>query len=161
MSEKGMEAAVQQALAREGIAGEVVAAGQFNPRGHSGSMVAGQMAGDELGGIAGAAGAAAGSIAGFAGGREANSELSGLPQYMLVGVTPDAVYGFAGASMSKEPGALVFQVPRQGLKAEVHQRVDVRVLELIDVSNGSRIELEGNRLPLTHTKDVIEELKSD
>jgi hypothetical protein len=36
--------------------------------------------------------------------------------------------------------------------------VNVRVLELIDESTGSRIELEGNRLPVTHTKDVIDEL---
>jgi hypothetical protein len=48
-------------------------------------------------------------------------------------------------------------VPREGLEAKVHQRVNVRVLELID-EGGSRIELEGMRLPITHSKDVIEEL---
>jgi hypothetical protein len=31
-----MERAVQQALAREGIGDEVLAAGRFNPRGHTG-----------------------------------------------------------------------------------------------------------------------------
>jgi hypothetical protein len=36
--------------------------------------------------------------------------------------------------------------------------VNVRVLELIDKATGSRIELEGNRLPVTHSKDVIQEL---
>jgi hypothetical protein len=30
--------------------------------------------------------------------------------------------------------------------------VNVRVLELIDSATGSRIELEGNRLPVTHSK---------
>jgi hypothetical protein len=44
------------------------------------------------------------------------------------------------------------------LAGEVHQRVNVRVLELIDTASGSRIELEGNRLPLTHSKDVIDAL---
>ena len=34
----------------------------------------------------------------------------------------------------------------------------MRVLELIDTDSGSRIELEGNRVPLTHSKDVIEAL---
>jgi hypothetical protein len=34
MSEEGMEHAVQQALAREGIDEPVLAAGRFNPRGH-------------------------------------------------------------------------------------------------------------------------------
>jgi hypothetical protein len=37
--------------------------------------------------------------------------------------------------------------------------MNVRVLELIHTDTGSRIELEGNRLPLTHTKDVIEALQ--
>jgi hypothetical protein len=36
--------------------------------------------------------------------------------------------------------------------------VNVRVLELIDEASGSRIELEDNRLPVTHSKDVIETL---
>jgi hypothetical protein len=51
-------------------------------------------------------------------------------------------------------------VPRDGLEAKVHQRVNVRVLELIETESGSRIELEGMRLPITHSKDVIEELTS-
>jgi hypothetical protein len=41
---------------------------------------------------------------------------------------------------------------------KVHQRVNVRVLELVDSSSGSSIQLEGNRIPLTHTKDVIDAL---
>jgi hypothetical protein len=44
------------------------------------------------------------------------------------------------------------------LTAKVHQQVNVRVLELIDTASGSRIELEGNWLPLTHPKDVIDAL---
>jgi hypothetical protein len=34
----------------------------------------------------------------------------------------------------------------------------VRASELIDRASGARIELEGNRLPVTHSKDVIEAL---
>ena len=37
--------------------------------------------------------------------------------------------------------------------------MNVRVVELIDEATDSRIELEGNRVPLTHSKDVIEALK--
>jgi hypothetical protein len=33
------------------------------------------------------------------------------------------------------------------------------VLELIDEATGSRIELEGNRLPVTHSKNVIDLLR--
>lgn len=160
MSEEGMERAVQQALAREGIADEVIAAGQFNPRGHSGSMFAGGIVGGDIGGVAGTVGDAIGGAAGIAGGMEANAVTSGMPQWMLVGVTSDSVYGFAGQSRSKEPGTLVFKAERAGLEVKVHKRVNVRVLELIHTDSGSRIELEGNRLPLTHTKDVIEALQS-
>ena len=32
------------------------------------------------------------------------------------------------------------------------------VLELIETSSGARIQLEGNRIPLTHSKDVIQAL---
>jgi hypothetical protein len=65
------------------------------------------------------------------------------------------VYGFAAPTRHSEPTALVFQVPRTALTVKVHQRVNVRVLELTHGTSGSRIELEGNRLPVTHTKDVI------
>src|SRR5262245_46672196 len=158
MSEAKMEAAVQEALAREGIGDEVLAAGPFNPRGHSGALFVGGVAGQGLGGVAGAAGAAAGTVGGIAGGVATNDAVSGLPPSMLVGVTESDVYGSSGGAGGRTPGALGFKVPREGLKAEVHQRVDVRVLELIDESSGSQVELEGNRLPMTHSKDVIEEL---
>jgi hypothetical protein len=155
MSEEGMEHAVQEALAREGIADEVLAAGQFNPRGHTGSMFAGGLAGGEVGELGGAAGEAVGEIAGVAGGMRANAAASGMPQWMLVGVTADAVYGFDGRSRSKTPGAMVFKADRAGLEVKVHQRVNVRVLELIHPESGSRIELEGSRVPVAHAKDVI------
>ncbi len=93
--------------------------------------------------------------AGIAGGVAANEAASGLPAYMLVGVSESAVYGFEGKM--KKAGEFVFQVPREGLEAKVHQRVNVKVLELIE-PGGSRIELEGNRLPLTHSKNVMDEL---
>jgi hypothetical protein len=151
MSEESMERSVQEALAREGIAVEVLAAGQFSPRGHSGSLFMGGMAGDSLGGIAGAVG----SVAGMAGATQATDAARGLPDHMVVGVTADSVYGFAGAMKAGPPA---FQISREHLKAVVHQRVDVKVLELIDEESGSKIELEGNRLPITHSKDVIAEL---
>jgi hypothetical protein len=160
MSEEGMEHAVQEALGREGIAEEVLAAGQFNPRGHSGSMFVGGLAGGEVGGAAGRVGEAVGEVAGVAGGMRANEATQGMPQWMLVGVTAEAVYGFDGRSRSKTPGALVFRAERAGLEVKVHKRVNVRVLELIHPESSSRIELEGNRLPLTHSKDVIEALSA-
>jgi hypothetical protein len=155
MSEEAMENAVQQALAREGIDEQVLAAGQFNPRGHSGSMFVGGLAGSEVGGPAGSAGAEVGEVAGVLGGMRANAASHGMPQWLLVGVTDAAVYGFDGRSRSKTPGAMVFKAERAGLEVKVYQRVNVRVLELVHPESESRIELEGNRLPVAHTKDVI------
>ncbi len=153
-----MVEAVQGALAERGVDDEVVAAGQFNPRGHTGGMFVGGMAGGDagstLGGAADAIGTAAGSLAGM----RAADAASGLPETMLVAVTDSTVYGFAGRSRRQVPTDLAFEVPRAGLEARVHQRVNVRVLELIHEDSGSTIELEGNRLPVTHSKDVIEAL---
>jgi hypothetical protein len=153
-----MEELVQEALAARGIDDGVVAVGEFNPRGHSGGMFAGGLAGDAAGGLLGEAGSAAGLGVGSLAGMHSADARSGLPETMLVGVSATMVYGFAAPTRRSEPTALVFQVPRADLTARVHQRVNVRVLELIDTDSGSRIELEGNRVPLTHSKDVIDAL---
>jgi hypothetical protein len=146
---------VQGALAARGITDEVLAAGQFNPRGHTGGMFAGGMAGSEAGGLLGEAGDAVGLGVGSIAGMRAADARSGLPANMLIGVSATTVYGFAAATRHSEPTSLVFRVPRASLSVKVHQRVNVRVLELIDNASGARIELEGNRLPVTHSKDVI------
>jgi len=157
MSEEKMVELVHAALVKRGVDEEVLAVGEFNPRGHTGGLFVGGFAGDTaaggLGGAAEGVGVAAGSLAGM----RAADAASGLPATMLVGVTASTVYGFAGRR-NAEPTQLAFEVPREGLTAKVHQRVNVRVLELIDEDSGSRIELEGNRLPVTHSKDVIDEL---
>jgi len=158
MSEEQMVGLVQGALAERGITDEVLAAGQFNPRGHSGGMFAGGLAGSEAGGLAGEAGEAGEAVGlglGSVAGMRAADARSGLPSSMLIGVTATMVYGFAAATRRSEPTSLVFQIPRAGLSVKVHQRVNVRVLELIDNASNARIELEGNRLPVTHSKDVI------
>lgn len=157
MPEARMVELVQGALAARGIEDEVVAAGQFNPRGHSGGMFVGGLAGADAGGLLGVGegvGLAAGSLAGMG----AADAASGLPAKMLIGVSATTVYGFAAPTRHDEPTALAFRLPRDGLTAVVHQRVNVRVLELIDDASGSRIELEGSRVPVTHSKDVIEAL---
>jgi hypothetical protein len=159
MSEQKMIDVVGAALARQGIEDKVLAVGQFYPRGHTGGAFAGSMVGGGLGDAFGSFTGSVGSAGGYVAGAHAADDASGLPGMMLVAVTQDAVYGFAGRSRSKEPTDLVFQVRRDGLSAKVHQRVNVRVLELVDDRSGSAIELEGNRLPVTHSNDVIRELE--
>ena len=66
------------------------------------------------------------------------------------------VLSVAGAE--REPRALVFQLPRDRLFVKVHQRMNVRVLELVEGLSSSGIELEGNRRPLTDSEDVIDVL---
>jgi hypothetical protein len=158
MSEERMLELVQEALAARGIDDRVVAVGQFEPRGHTGGLFVGGLLGGDAGGVLGAVGEAVGTGAGALAGMRAADARSGLPDQMLIGVSETTVYGFAAPTRHSEPTALAFQVPRAGVTAKVHQRVNVRVLELIDDASGSRIELEGNRLPVTHSKDVIEAL---
>jgi hypothetical protein len=158
MSEERMLELVQDALAARGIDDRVVAVGQFEPRGHTGGLFVGGLLGGDAGGVLGAVGEAVGTGAGALAGMRAADAGSGLPDQMLIGVSETTVYGFAAPTRHSEPTALAFQVARAGVTAKVHQRVNVRVLELIDDASGSRIELEGNRLPVTHSKDVIEAL---
>ena len=158
MSEATMVHSVEAALRGLGVSEEVTAAGQFQPRGHTGSMFAGGLIGDSLtGGMGGAADSVA-TVGGALAGARMHDAASGLPGDMLVGVTPTHVYGFAAAHRSSPAGALVFGVSRNQIEVKVHQRVNVRILELVDSSTGSTIQLEGNRIPLTHTKDVIDAL---
>ena len=161
MSEEDMVKAVQAAMRDHGIDDTVQEVGHFNPRGMTGGLFAGGMAASEAGSVLGGVGEAVGLAAGSLGGMEAASMASGLPRNMLIGASDSMVYGFKMASggRTKEPHQLLFQVPRAGLEVKVHQRVNVRILELIHPDTGSTIELEGNRLPITHSKDVIEYLE--
>jgi hypothetical protein len=149
---------VEKALADLGVPEQVVAAGQFMPRGHTGSMFAGGLVGDSLAGAAGGLGDAIGVAGGSLAGARVHDASSGMPSYMLVGVTPTHVYGFASRTRRGPAGPVVFRVAREGLEVKVHPRVNVRILELIHEESGSRIQLEGNRIPLTHSKDVINAL---
>lgn len=158
MSEERMVESIETALQRLGAPEEVEAAGEFQPRGHTGSMFAGGFIGDALGGGLPGAGDSIATVGGALAGAHIHDAASGLPEWMIVGVTPTHVCGFAAARRRREAGALVFRVPRSSLEVRVHRRVNVRVLELIDPATGARIELEGNRLPVTHSKDVIDAL---
>jgi hypothetical protein len=156
MSEEKIVEVVNETLAAAGIEDTVTAAGEFEPRGHSGAGFAGGLIGGDIGGAIGSAADGIGTVGGYLAGTWAHDEAAGLPERMVVGVSETMVYGFAGNRA--HPKGLVFRAPREGLEAKVHQRVNVRVLELIETESGSRIELEGMRLPITHSKDVIQEL---
>ena len=155
-SEENMIEAVNEALASAGIDDTVTAVGEFYPRGHTGAGFAGGLIAGDIGDMLGNTAGAIGTGGGYVAGVRAHDAASGLPEQMVVGVSGTIVYGFAGNRLHVK--GLVFRVPREGLEVKVHQRVNVRVLELIESASGSRIELEGNRIPITHSKDVIAEL---
>jgi hypothetical protein len=158
MSEERMVEVVTAALRDHGIDDEVSAVGEFFPRGHTAGIFAGGTIGNDVGGAFGSVAGDIGSFVGMLGGMKAADAASGLPSRMLVGASATTLYGFASHSRSREPSELVFRVPRDQIDVQVHQRVNVRVLELIDAATGARIELEGSRVPLTHAKDLIDEL---
>jgi hypothetical protein len=152
---------LRDALARQGIDDEVVAGALFFPRGHFGGAFAGGMvggdAGDRIGGLAGGIGTAAGALAG----QHAADAASGLPERMLVGVSATTVYGFdTHREHEREPTDLIFQLPRERLDVRVHQRVNVRVVELIDSATGAKVELEGARMPGFHVGDFLDALRA-
>jgi len=162
MAEKDMIAAVQAAVADHGIDDTIVEVGQFEPRGMVGSMFAGGLIGNEVGDAVGGVGGAIGGAVGSLGGIAASSKAQGLPTNMLVGASASTVYGFKmSGGRRKEPHDLLFHMPRADLDVKVHGRVNVRILELIDEKTGSRIELEGSRLPITHAHDLMRYLAGD
>ena len=102
-----------------------------------------------------------GVVADAIGGQHAADAASSLPERMLVAVSATAVYGFdTHREREREPTDLIFQLPRSRLEVRVHPRVNVRVLELIDDTTDSRVELEGMRLPGFHVSQVIDALRS-
>jgi hypothetical protein len=156
MSEQTMLELVQHALTGWGVEDTVHTVGQFEPRGTTGGTVAGGLVGSSIGDVVGGSvGDAIGFGLGTMGGRAANRAASGLPAHLLVAVSDTMVYGMAMRSRRKEPEELLFALPRSAVTAKVHQRVNVRVLELIRNDTGARIELEGSRIPVTHSHDVI------
>jgi hypothetical protein len=161
VKETHMVEAVQEALGRLGIDDEVVAAGMFFPRGHSGAMFAGGLVGGGIGDALGGAASDVGVVAGAISGQRASDAASGLPERMLVAVSAATVYGFdTHREREREPTDLLFRLPRSRLEVRVHPRVNVRVVELIDETSSSRVELEGERLPGFHVSDVIDALRS-
>ena len=161
MDEQELVQRVGEVLAEQGVTEEVLAAGIFFPRGHTGAMFAGGAVGEGLGGslsgLAGSVGVTGGAIAGG----HARVALSGLPERMVVAVTPSAVLGFDSVrDHGRRPTRLLFRIARDRLTSRVHQRVNVRVLELVDDATGASVELEGSRVPTLHTGDVLKALRS-
>jgi hypothetical protein len=159
MNEQELIERSAEVIARAGTAEEVVAAGIFNPRGHTGAMFAGGLIGDSAGGPLGNLVSSIGTAGGALAGAKIHDAASGLPEWLVVAVTPTSVVGF-DTDRRRRPSGIIFRLPRAALETKVHQRVNVRVLELIHRDSGDSVELEGNRVPMLHTNDVIKALRA-
>jgi hypothetical protein len=160
MSEEELVRRVGETLSERGVEEDVLAAGIFFPRGHTGGMFAGGLAGDSIGGVAGSLGSSIGTAGGAVAGGHAVDAASGLPERVIVAVTASTVYGFDSTrDHGRRPTEVVFTLPRAGLTHKVHQRVNVRILELVDDATGASVQLEGSRVPTLHTGDVFKALR--
>jgi hypothetical protein len=160
MNEQELIERTTEVLAESGTPENVEAAGIFNPRGHTGSMFAGGFIGDGIAGAGPDLVDAIGTVGGAVAGAKLHDAATGLPEWLVVAVTPTAVVGF-DTDGRRRPTRPIFRIDRSELETKVHQRVNVRILELIHKDTGSSVQLEGNRIPLLHTKDVIKALHGD
>ena len=157
MNEQELIERTSAVLAEHGAGEDVQAAGIFNPRGHTGSMFAGGFLGDGVAGTAGGLVSAIGTVGGALAGAKVHDAATGLPEWLVLAVTPASVVGFDTDSR-RRPTRPIFRFERSELETKVHQRVNVRILELIHKESGATVQLEGNRVPMLHTKDVIKAL---
>jgi len=160
VNEQEMVKRVQEALDQAGVQDTVTAAGIFMPRGHFGGAFAGGLIGDSVGGaLGGNMASAVGTGFGAMAGMKAVDGAADVPERTMVAVSDSKVYGFdTEREHGRHPTSLVFALDRSDLEAKVHQRVNVRVLELIHGPSGDAIELEGPRLPGFHAGNVIDAL---
>lgn len=161
MNEHELVERAQEGLKEAGVQDTVAAAGIFLPRGHFGGAFAGGLVGDSVGGaLGGGMASSVGTGFGAMAGMKAVDEASGLPDRTIVAVSASKVYGFdtERGHGGRHPTGLIFALDRGDLEAKVHQRVNVRVLELIHGPSGDAVELEGPRLPGFHAGSVIDAL---
>jgi hypothetical protein len=157
-------------VAAHAVGDDIVAAGIFQARGATMKIMmgtgGGSIAGDTLmGGAGGSVGVGLGALAGVAA-----SGHDGLYRW-LVAVSPTKVYVFVPEGATSSPGGqsteirkgevhLLHAFSREHLEVTAKSRVNVRVLILEDLPTGEKIELEGNRVGWSHSKEVIQALVS-
>jgi hypothetical protein len=154
-------------VAAHAVGDDIIAAGIFQARGATMKIMAGTAAGstggDLLGGAGGSLGVGIGALAGVAA-----SGHDGLYRW-LVAVSPTRVYVFVPEGATSSPGGqsteirkgeihLLHAFAREHLEVTAKSRVNVRVLILEDLPTGEKIELEGNRIGWSHSKEVIQAL---
>ena len=159
MSEESWLSQSQAVVTATGVSDELKAVGEFYPRGHIGGLFIGGLIGGAAGDAFGSAGELVGDAAGAMIGMHAADKASGLPSRVFVAVSDSAIYLLDGEFEPRaEPHQVIGALKRSDVTVKVHQRVNVRVVELLD-ANGSKVELEGARMPMFHVGDVLDVLQ--
>ena len=113
MDEQELVQRVTEMLREQGGTDEVLAAGIFFPRGHTGAMFAGGFVGDGLTSSLGNLADSVGTVGGALAGAKAHDAASGLPERMIVAVTSVAVLGFDTVlDHGRRPTRLIFALAR-------------------------------------------------
>ncbi|MGY1711857.1 hypothetical protein ACI8AC_20365 [Geodermatophilus sp. SYSU D00758] len=157
MDEQKLLAAAQSIVGEEDT---LLAAGVFQPRGTQGGMAAGAAVGGGLaGGVAALATTATGLALGERAGAAAGHGLA-VPRWTVLAVSATRIYAFVGEGhgLAVRPVELFSVLDRGVVRTRVHQRVGVRVLELVDARTDDTLELESARLGGWHGSDVLARL---
>ncbi len=154
MNEQKLLSEAQQIVGQDDV---LLAAGVFQPRGTQAGMSGGAATGGGLArGVAGLALSAAGIAAGE---RAATTAARGLstPRWTVLAVSADRIYGLTGhgEGLAIRPGEVFAVLSRDEVTTKVHERVGVRVVEIIENGAGAALELETARLGGWHGADVL------
>ncbi len=157
MNEEKLLREAQQVVGEDDV---LLAAGVFQPRGTQAGMSGGAAIGGGLArGVAGLAAAAAGMAVGQQAARTASGSLE-APRWTVLAVSTTRIYGLVGhgEGLVIRPEEVFAVLDREHITTRVHERVGVRVLEIVDGDSGAALELETARLGGWHGTDVLREL---
>ena len=154
MNEQKLLSEAQAVVGQDDV---LLAAGVFQPRGTQAGMSGGAAVGGSLAhGVAGMALTAAGMVAGERAGQTVASGTP-TPRWTVLAVSSERIYGLTGygEGFAIRPGAVFAVLRRDEVETTVHERVGVRVLEIVETGSGAALELETARLGGWHGADVL------
>ncbi len=154
MNERALLSQAQEVVGQDDV---LLAAGVFQPRGTQAGVSGGAAVGGGLArGVAGMALTAAGIAVGGLAGQTAAGDLP-TPRWTVLAVSANRIYGLTGhgEGFAIRPGEVFAVLRRDEVETRVHERVGVRVLEIVETASGTALELETARLGGRHGTDVL------
>ncbi len=142
---------------------DIIAAGDFQPKGLTWKVAAGAAAGSALGSQFGDVGQTVGAGTGAAAGYYAGSS-GDLPPVIVLAASPTKLYlmtsnNAKGIILAKHL-VLIDTLDREHLSVVMHQKVTVRTAVITDESTGHEYKIEGKRILFHHMNDLLDTLAS-